>query len=106
MTAMADEVKEIYVPPPTAATSQTLTAQTPLPTSPIGCSTAHSIHRNSRDPLATPTQPLHDTTGSTKGGKVHSSRGGGLTGPRAGMGESKSTVNFEEKIVVSGDPAE
>ena len=36
----------IYISPPTTATSQTLTAQTPMPTSPIGCSTAHSVRTN------------------------------------------------------------
>ena len=74
-TADTDEVTKILAPPPSATTSRTLTEQTPLPISPIGCSNAHSVRTNDRDPTATPMRPSYDTTGSPKGGKVFDSRG-------------------------------
>ena len=51
----ADEVTEIHAPPPTATTGRTLTAETPVSSSGIGCSTEISARTNGRDPTATPT---------------------------------------------------
>ena len=56
-----DEVTEIHAPPPTAIANRTLTTDTPMPTSSIGCCTAISTRINGRDPTATPTSPS-DTT--------------------------------------------
>ena len=52
----ADEVTKIHSTPPTATTSRTLTAETPMPSSSIGCSTEISTRTNGRDPTATPTR--------------------------------------------------
>ena len=38
----ADEITEINAPPPTTVTGRTLTTETPMPSSPIGCSTGIS----------------------------------------------------------------
>ena len=91
-----DEVTEIYAPPPTTTTSRTLTAQTPMPTSPIGRSDAHSVRSNSRDLTATPTRPSDETVEAAEGGKVHGN-GEGLIGFRVGTGENENTVSFKEK---------
>ena len=56
-----DELPEVYPPPPTIIASRTLSAQTPMSTSPICCSTAHSTRKIGRDPTATPTAPSDDT---------------------------------------------
>ena len=53
----ADEVTEIQAPPPTTTTGRTLTAETPMPSSPIGGSTEISTRTNKRDLTATPTRP-------------------------------------------------
>ena len=55
-----DEITEVYAPPSTITASRTLSAQTPMLTSSIGCSTAHSAREIGRDPAATPTTPSDD----------------------------------------------
>ena len=64
-----DEVMEICAPVPTANANQTLTTQTLMPTSRIGCT-------NGRDPTATPTKPSEVTAGSPERGKVHGNKEG------------------------------
>ena len=72
----ADEVTEIHAPPPTTITSRTLTAETPMPSSPIGSSTEISYRTNGRDFTATPTRPSDTITESPEGGKVYCSERG------------------------------
>ena len=73
----ADEVTEIRAPPSTTITCRTLTAETPIPSSPIGCSTEISTSTNGRDLTATPTRPSDTITESPEGGKVCGSEGVG-----------------------------
>ena len=72
----ADEIKEIHAPPPTAATGRTLTAETPMPSSHIGCIAEISTRTNGRDPTATPTRPSDTITESPEEGKVYGRKGG------------------------------
>ena len=72
----ADEVMEIHAPPPTATTCRTLTAETPMPSSPIGCSTEISTRTNGQDPTATPTRPSNTITELPEGSKVYVSKRG------------------------------
>ena len=66
-----DEVTEIRAPPPTATANRTLTTDTPMPTSPISCSTAISTRANGQDSTATPTRPSDTTAESPERGNVH-----------------------------------
>ena len=66
----ADEVTEIHAPPSTATTGRTLTAETPMPSSPISCSIEISTRANGRDPTATPTRLSDTQTESPEGVKV------------------------------------
>ena len=70
------EDTEIHASPPTATANWTLTTDTPMPTSLIGCSTAISARTNSRDPTATPTRPSDATTEPPERSKVHGMWGG------------------------------
>ena len=54
----ASECREVNATPLKVATSRTLSAQTPMLTSTIGCSTGKTIRTNCRDPKATPTRPV------------------------------------------------
>ena len=84
--SQTDELQEVYAPPPTTTANRTLSAQTPMPTSTIGCVTAHSARTNGRDLTATPTRPSYDTAETAE-----------EVGVKAGRGESKNTVSFKEK---------
>ena len=89
----AFEVMEIRAPLPTTTASQTLTTETPMPTLPIGCSTAISTRTNGRDPTATSTRPSDTITESLEGGKVHGS-GGGLI---ESAGRDENVEKFTKK---------
>ena len=102
-TPEMDKVTEVHAPPPTITASQTLSAQTPMPTSPNGCSTGHSARTNSRDHTATPTKPSDDTV-ETAEGEIHVNEKSRI-GFRFGRVENKNTVRFEEKIIYE-DPVE
>ena len=67
----ADEITEINAPPPT-----TVTAETPMPSSPIGCSTGISSRTNGWDPTATPTKPSDNVAESPEEGRVYGMREG------------------------------
>ena len=67
----ADEITEIDAPPPTTATGHTLTAETPMPSSPIGCSTGIGTRTNGWDPTATPTKPSDTTVEPSEEGRVY-----------------------------------
>ena len=72
----ANEVTEFPAAPPTTTSGRTLTAETPMPSSPIGCSTEISTRTNGRDLTATPTRPSDTITESPAGGKVCGSEWG------------------------------
>ena len=89
------EITEVYAPPPTITASRTLSAQTPMPTSPTGCSTGHSARTNGRDPTATLTRQSDDTVETVEEGQLPGNEKSRI-GFWAGRGE-KNTVSFEEK---------
>ena len=89
------EVTEICAPSPTATANRTLTTQTPMPTSPIDCSTALSVRTNGQDPTTAPTRPSDNTPGLPEGCKVHGN-GECLMGFKVGMDENKITENSQE----------
>ena len=45
---VTDEITEVDAPPPAITACRKLSAQTPMPTAPIGCSTGHSARTRSR----------------------------------------------------------
>ena len=47
-----------------------------MPTSPIGCSAAHSVRTNGRDLTATPTRPSDETVETAECGNVQGNREG------------------------------
>ena len=47
----AEEITEINAPPPTTVTGRKLTAETPMPSSPIGCRTGISTRTNGWDQI-------------------------------------------------------
>ena len=67
----ADEIPEIDAPPPTTATGHTLTAETPMPSSPIGCSTGIGTRINGWNPTATPTKSSDTTVEPSEEGRVY-----------------------------------
>ena len=72
----ADETTVIKAPPPTTVTGRTLTTETPMPSSPICCSTGISTRTNGRDPTATPTKPSDTIAEPPEEGRVYGRRGG------------------------------
>ena len=96
----ADEVTEIHALPPTTTTCRTLTAETPMPSSPIGCRTEISTRTNGRDLTATPTRPSDTITESPEGGKVYGSEGGRVES--VGEDVDKFSKNFQGKTKISG----
>ena len=71
-----DEITEINAPPPTTVTGRTLTTVTPMPSSPIGCSTGISTRINGWDPTATPTKPSDTIAESPEEIRVYGRREG------------------------------
>ena len=67
----ASECREVDATPLKDATSRKLRAQTPMPTSTIGCSIGNTILTNCRDPKARPTRPATNTTVMAEEGKIH-----------------------------------
>ena len=65
-----------HAPLPTTVTGRTLTAETPMPSSPIGCSTGISTRTNGRNPTATPTKPSDTVADSPEEGRVYGRRDG------------------------------
>ena len=96
----ADEVTEIHASPTTVTTGCKLTAETPMPSSPIGCSTEISTRTNGRDPMATPTRPSDTLTESPEGGKVYGSKEGRVES--VGEVVDKIFEKFQGKIKISG----
>ena len=80
----ADEITEIDAPPPTFVTGCTLTADTPMPSSPICCSTGISTRTNGWDPTATPTKPSDTTVEPPEEGKVLGRREGSVESTNKG----------------------
>ena len=74
--AEADEITEINAPPPTAVTGRTLTAETPMLSSPIGGSTGISTRINGWDPTATPLKPSDTVPESPEEGRVYGTKEG------------------------------
>ena len=67
----ADEITELDALPPTTATGHTVTAETPMPSSPIGCSTGIGTRTNGWDPTATPTKSSDTTVEPSEEGRVY-----------------------------------
>ena len=72
----ADEITEINASPPITVTGRTLTAETPMSSSSIGCSTEISTRFNGWDPMATPTKPSDTVTESSEKDRVCGRREG------------------------------
>ena len=72
----ADEITEIDAPSPTTVTGRTLTAETPMQSSPISCSTGIGTRTNGWDPTATPTKPSDATAEPPEEGRVYGRREG------------------------------